>query len=163
MSQDPHNATVVTTPSDLEIGVTRTFEAPRELVWRLWNDPERIPEFWGPRGTTARVEEYDLRPGGRWRIVNIMADGSEIGFGGEFREVDAPERIVRTFAWDGAPGEVLETLRLDEHDGRTTISSISLFETKEQRDGMLASGMEKGATETHDRFDELLSRAGRGA
>jgi uncharacterized protein YndB with AHSA1/START domain len=99
-----------------------------------------------------------LRPGGTWRIVHRGPDGEEDqGFHGEFREIVRPERIVWTFEWEGMPGHVsVETLTFEEHDGKTTITTTSIFDSVEDRDGMLQSGMESGAAETYDRLDEYL-------
>ena len=153
--------TVVSTPNDTQIVMTRTFDFPRDLVWRLWNDPACLPEFWGPRSTTTRVDTYDLREGGKWRLINVDGEGTEHAFRGEFRKVSPRDLIEWTFEYEPMAGNVIvESLRFEERDGRTTIISTSTFDTEEQRDGMLGSGMEKGAGETHDRFEELLARAG---
>ncbi len=151
--------TTVTTPSDREIVSERVFDAPRDRVFAAYTDPERIPEWWGPRGTTTIVDEMDVRPEGAWRFVHRNPDGSESGFRGTYREVTPPERIVQTFEWEGMPGHVLvETATFEDLGGRTKVTAISLFHTSEERDGMLASGMESGLTETHDRLAELLAR-----
>jgi uncharacterized protein YndB with AHSA1/START domain len=154
-------STVMSTPSDREILSERVFEAPRERVFALYTDPQLIPQWWGPRGLTGTVDEMDVRPGGRWRFVLRDPDGEEIGFKGVYREVTAPERIVQTFEWEGMPGHVIvETAVFEDLGGRTKVSTTSLFHTAEERDGMLASGMETGLTETHDRLAELLARQG---
>jgi uncharacterized protein YndB with AHSA1/START domain len=149
----------VETPSDTEIRMTRTFDAPRELVWRLWTDAERIPEFWGWRQAVTTVHAWDLRPGGAWRISSKAPDGAVWKFSGEFREVQPQELLVWTFGYDGMTEEPLvESLRFEEHEGRTTLVSTSSFATQEARDAMLGTGMEQGAAETYDRFEELLGR-----
>lgn len=151
--------TTLSAPGEAEIVMTRSFDAPRELVWRLWTDPELIPEFWGPRRLTTTVERFDFRRGGGWRFVSHDADGTDHGFGGEFREVVAPERITWTFVYDGAPDEVVvETMELTERNGVTTMIATSRFSTPEGRDAMLRSGMESGAAEMNERFAELLAR-----
>lgn len=152
--------TTVTTPSDREIVSERVFDAPRERVFAAYTDPELIPQWWGPRGTTTIVDEMDVRPGGAWRFVNRGPDGEESGFRGTYREVTPPERIVQTFEWEGMPGHVMvDTATFDDLGGRTKLTVTSLFHTSEERDGMLASGMERGLTETHDRLAELLAKA----
>jgi uncharacterized protein YndB with AHSA1/START domain len=99
----------------------------------------------------------DVRPGGVWRFVQRGPDGSEYAFNGVYREIAPPQRIVSTFEFEGMPGHVsVETLTLEEHTGKTKVTSMSLFQTVEDRDGMLQSGMEAGAAETYDRFAELL-------
>ena len=151
--------TTVTTPAEREILSERVFDAPRERVFEAFTDPELIPLWWGPRGTTTIVDKMDVVPGGAWRFVVREDDDSESGFRGTYRELAPPERIVQTFEWEGMPGHVLvETVELtDLGDGRTKLTSTSLFHTTEERDGMLASGMETGQNESHDRLVELLA------
>jgi uncharacterized protein YndB with AHSA1/START domain len=163
MTNDQQQATAgttaVTTPSDREIVSERVFDAPRESVFAAYTDPELIPRWWGPRGTTTIVDQMDVRPGGAWRFVSRDSNGSETGFRGTYREVTPPERIVQTFEWEGMPGHVLvETATFEDLGGRTKVTATSLFHTPEERDGMLASGMESGLTETHDRLAELLAK-----
>jgi uncharacterized protein YndB with AHSA1/START domain len=149
----------VTTPTDREIRVEREFDAPRDRVFAVLTDPELIPEWWGPRGTTAVVDQMDVRPGGSWRFVIDQGDGTETAFRGTYREVSPPERIVQTFEWEGMPGHIaVETAVLEDLGARTRLVTTSLFHTTEERDGMLASGMEGGMNETYARLDELLVR-----
>ena len=156
--QQPMIATL-TTPTEREIHVERVFDASRERVFTAYTDPELIPEWWGPRDTTTVVDQMDVRPGGSWRFVIRNADGSETGFRGTYREVDAPERIVQTFEWEGLPGHVsVETATFEDLGDRTKVTTTTLFHTTEERDGMLASGMERGMNETFARLDELLAR-----
>lgn len=151
----------VTLPGEREIHVERVFEAPRGRVFAAYTDPELIPKWWGPRGTTTIVEELDARTGGAWRFRARMEDGGEIVFRGVYREVTAPERIVQTFEWDGMPGYVsVETATFEDLGDRTRVVSDSIFHTVEERDGMLDSGMESGMNETFDRLDELLAGQG---
>jgi uncharacterized protein YndB with AHSA1/START domain len=149
----------VTTPTDREIHIERVFDAPRDKVFAAFTNPELIPEWWGPRGTTTIVDEMDVRPGGSWRFVGRGADGSETAFRGTYREITAPERIVQTFEWEGLPGHVsVETAVFEDLGDRTRLVATSLFHTSEERDGMLHSGMEGGMNETYDRLDEVLAR-----
>jgi uncharacterized protein YndB with AHSA1/START domain len=151
--------TTVTTPTEREIRIERVFDAPRDRVFAVYTDPELIPEWWGPRGTTTIVDRMDVRPGGGWRFVMRGPDGSESGFRGTYREVTPPERIVQTFEWEGMPGHVsVETATLEDLGDRTKVTTTSIFHTTEERDGMLASGMEGGLNETYARLDELLAR-----
>ncbi|HWX96347.1 MAG TPA: SRPBCC family protein [Solirubrobacteraceae bacterium] len=152
-------ATVLSTPSDREIVSERIFDAPRARVFAAYTDPELIPEWWGPRSMTTTVDQMDVRAGGAWRFLTRDPDGEEIGFRGVYREVTPPERIVQTFEWEGMPGHVIvDTATFEDLGGRTKVTTVSLFHTTEERDGMLASGMEQGLTETHDRMAELLAR-----
>ena len=149
----------VTTPSEREIHVERVFEAPRDRVFAAYTDPALIPRWWGPRGTSTSVEEMDATTGGKWRFVVRNSDGSETGFRGIFREVAAPERIVQTFEWEGMPGHVsVETATFEDLGDRTKVTTVSIFHTTEERDGMLGSGMETGMNETYARLDELLAK-----
>lgn len=151
--------TTLSTPADREIVTERVFAAPTERVFAAMTDPELIPRWWGPHGTETVVDEMDVRAGGDYRFVHRMPDGSETGFRGTYREITPPERIVQTFEWEGMPGHVLvETATLEDlGDERTKLTTVSLFHTTEERDGMLASGMEGGLNESHSRLDELLA------
>ncbi|HEV8339685.1 MAG TPA: SRPBCC family protein [bacterium] len=148
----------VTLPSDREVVITRVFDAPRELVFKAFTDPKLIPHWWGPRKYKTTVDKMDVRPGGVWRFVHRGQDGNESAFNGVYREIVPPERLVYTFEWEGLPGHILvETVTLEERDGKTTVTDRAFFETVEDRDGMLKSGMEAGAAESMDRLEELLA------
>ena len=147
----------VTTPSDREIVMTRVFDAPRELVFKAHSSCEHVTNWWGPRKYEFASCEVDFRPGGTWRMVHRAPDGEEYGFHGEYREIVRPERITWTFEFEGAPGHVaVESLTLEEHDGKTTLTATSVADTAEERDAMLESGMTEGAAETFDRLEEYL-------
>jgi uncharacterized protein YndB with AHSA1/START domain len=146
----------VTTPTDRTIRVERIFDAPRERVWRAFTEPELVAQWWG-RGNRLVIERLEVERGGHWRFVEHSDEGVH-GFEGRFREVTPPERLVQTFEWDGMPGyTVLETVELqDLGDGRTRVVNTSLFYTTEERDGMLASGMEGGLNESYAALDRVL-------
>jgi uncharacterized protein YndB with AHSA1/START domain len=150
----------LTLPSDREILMTRIFDAPRELVFEAFTNPEMIAQWWGLRETTTVVEKMEVRPGGIWRYVQLDPDGSEhAAFNGVYREVVPPERLVSTFEYERMPGHVvLNTTTFEEIDGKTKITVRSLLQTREDRDGMLHSGMEKGANQAYDQLAELLAR-----
>ena len=153
------NATTFAKPSDLEIEMTRVFTAPRELVFRAYTDPALIPQWWGLRDHTTIVDVMDVRPGGAWRYIQRDQKGNEYAFRGEFREIVPPERLISTFEYEGMPGKIaIDTAVFTETDGQTTVTVTSLFPSVEDRDGMLASGMEAGAAETWERLAELLER-----
>jgi uncharacterized protein YndB with AHSA1/START domain len=156
--QDISGATTISTPSEREIASERIFEAPRERVFAAYTDPELIARWWGPRGTSTSVEQMDVRPGGVWRfVIRNDSDGELSAFKGVYREITPPERIVQTFEWEGMPGHVvIETASFEALGERTRVRGVSLFHTAAERDGMLASGMEKGLSESHDRLAELL-------
>jgi uncharacterized protein YndB with AHSA1/START domain len=139
-----------------EIVITREFDAPRALVFRAMTDPALIPQWWGPARYETIVDKLDARPGGAWRFVQKGADG-EFGFHGAFKEIVPPSRVVMTFEWEGLPGHIsTNTLMLEERNGHTYLTSTSTFDSREDRDGMIASGMESGAREGYDRLDAVL-------
>jgi len=154
--QEQARTVAVTTPTDREIHVERMFDARRDRVFAAFTDPKLIPEWWGP---TTVVDQMDVRPGGSWRFVFHNADGSESAFRGTYREVTPPERIVQTFEWEGMPGHVhVETATFEDLGERTKFTTTLLFDTTEERDGLLAHGGEAGMNETYARLDDLLAR-----
>jgi uncharacterized protein YndB with AHSA1/START domain len=149
----------VTVLSDTQLMLSRTFDAPRDLVFEACTRPEHVKHWWGPRGTEVIVEEMDFRVGGTWRFVQRMPDGSEFPFKGEYREIVRPERVVQTFIFDVEPYsayESVETATYTEQDGKTTISVVAQYQSIEHRDGVIASGMESGARETYERLAEYI-------
>lgn len=157
--QQQAHAAKVATEGDREIVTERVFDAPRERVFQAYVDPELIPQWWGLRSDTTTVDKMDVRVGGDWRFLSDGPDGSH-AFRGTYREIDPPEKLEQTFEWEGLPGHVVveTTLFEDLGDGRTKVSTRSLFHTTEERDGMLASGMEIGLNESYERLDELLAK-----
>lgn len=153
---------IIAAPGEREIIITRLLDAPRDLVYKVITDPNLIPQWWGPAFLTTTVEKMDVRPGGSWRYVQRDPDGNEYGFHGEYREVVPPERIVQTFEFEGVPGESLETLILEEQDGKTLWRATSLYPSVEARDGALQSGMAEGIYETYDRLADVLARTASG-
>jgi uncharacterized protein YndB with AHSA1/START domain len=147
----------ITTPSDREIRIERVFAAPRERVWRAMTDPALVAQWWG-RGNKLVIERFEVTRGGHWRFVEHGPDGVH-GFEGRFREVTPPERIVQTFEWDGMPGHVaVEHLTLEDlGNGRTKLTTVSLFHTTADRDGMLQSGMEGGVNQSYAALDNVLT------
>jgi uncharacterized protein YndB with AHSA1/START domain len=149
------NPLMVLLPAEREIQLVRVVDAPRELVFKIYTDPQSIPHWWGPRSVTTSVDQMDVRPGGRWRYVQRNPDGSQTGFRGEYREIAPPDRLVATFEWEGMPGHIsLETTRFEEHGGGTRIVATTQFDSVDDRDGMLQYGMEEGAAELWDRLEE---------
>jgi uncharacterized protein YndB with AHSA1/START domain len=145
-------------PGTYEIVLTRIFDAPPDAVFAAITDPALVPDWWGPRYLTTKVEEMDVRAGGRWRYVQRDADGNEYGFNGVFHSV-TPVRVVQTFEFEGMPGHVmLETMTLEDLGGKTRLVDQSIFQSVADRDGMAASGMETGAVESHERLQELLAK-----
>lgn len=148
---------VVAEPDSHELVITRDFDAPRELVFRAFTHPTLIPKWWGGNGYATVVDKMDVTFGGAWRFVQRDADGNELAFRGVYHQVSAPERLVYTFEFEPMAGHVLlETITFEERDGKTRMVDHSVFQSVEDRDGMVASGMEQGAAESWDLFDELL-------
>ena len=148
----------ITVVSDTELLLTREFDAPRELVFKAMTDPALLSRWWGPRRYRTVVDTMDARPGGKWRMRNIGADGGEHAFRGEFREFVPSERVVWTFEYEPLPGHIsVETMTLTERDGRTLLTVRDQFASKEDLDGMVNSGMESGARESYERLDELIA------
>jgi uncharacterized protein YndB with AHSA1/START domain len=148
--------TTFTTPSEREIEMTRLFDAPRELLFEAFTNPEHVPHWFGPRGWSLPVCEIDLRPGGSWRYVMRGPNGEEMGMRGVYQEISPPERLVSTESFDDYPGESVNTLMLTEEDGKTRYTVTVLYADKDTRDAVLASGMSEGAAETLERLAERL-------
>jgi uncharacterized protein YndB with AHSA1/START domain len=149
--------TMITTPSDREVVMTRVFNAPRRLVWEAWTNPEHVPHWLlGPEGWTMPVCEIDLRPGGGWHFVWRKTDGTEMGMRGAYREVTPPERLVSTESWGENWPETLNTLVLSEEAGKTTVTQTILYPSKDARDAALKTGMKDGADQSFDRLDDYL-------
>jgi uncharacterized protein YndB with AHSA1/START domain len=150
--------TTLTLPSDREILMTRKFEAPREVVWETLTDPDLIPKWWGFARDATEVKKMDVRPGGQWQYITRTSGGEVIDFHGEYREVKPPERLVYTFLFgDMEPGEGFVEITLVEQGGVTELRDRGYFNSKEERDAVIASGMEVGARETYERLSELLA------
>ena len=148
---------VVTKPSDREIRIERSFDAPREKVWRAMTERELLAKWWG-RGNPVEVPVYEFQKGGHWRFVEHV-DGQQHGFEGRFGDIDAPRQMMQTFEWDGMPAHPLRvTITLEDDGDRTHMLETMLFFSTEERDGMLMSGMEGGMNETYERIDEILAK-----
>ncbi len=145
------------TTGDLELVIDRVFDAPRDLVWKMWT--ERMGEWSAPKGFTMPVSEGDLRPGGKWRACMRTPEGKDVWLGGEYRKIVKPERLVFTHAWDvegGGPGvETIVTVRLKEKHGKTEMHFRQTgFDSIESRDGHNG-----GWSECFDILDELLGKS----
>ena len=151
---------VMTVYSDgTELVFERTFDAPRDIVWAAFMDPERIPHWWGPHGTTTTVVEMDVRVGGTWRYRSSAPDREDVIFHGEYLEIEPPERFTWTFLFDvpglgdqGGP----ETFAFEDLGDMTKVTSTSRFGSADEIEGALASGMISGAVETWDRLEAML-------
>lgn len=152
-----HGSATVTTPTDREILITRTFDAPAARVFDAWTKPEHVRNWWGSEDAPLIVCDIDLRVGGMWRYVVGYADGKELGWHGTYREIERPGRLVSTEVWELFPdGESVNTMTLTEEDGTTTMTVRVLHASKENRDGHLNSGMEAGMQKVLDRLEDLV-------
>ena len=141
------------------IDITREFDAPRDLVFRAYTDPELLVQWLGPRKYKMTIDHMDVRDGGTWRYVHSDDQGNAWGFHGVFHGEQTPEGMLQTFEFEGAPGHVsLEKLVLEERDGKTIVHNHSAFQSIEARDAMLEGGMEAGVNDGFDRLDDLLAR-----
>ena len=148
----------VTTPSDREIVMTRLFNAPRHLVFEAMSKPEHVRRWWGNlgEGYSVPVCEIDFRVGGKWRFVNRHPKG-EAAFYGVYREIDAPGRVVFTEIFEPFPdAESVVTSVLTEENGKTRLTATCLYPSKEVRDMVIGTGMEKGAGLSYDRLEDLV-------
>jgi uncharacterized protein YndB with AHSA1/START domain len=157
MSRTTTPGTVFSTPSDREVAWTRSFAAPRERVFRAFTEPEHVQRWMlGPDGWTMPICEMDLRVGGGWRCVWRNGDGDEFELQGVFREIERPARIVYTESMMGS-SEALQTIVLTEEGGITTMVSSLLYGSRAERDAAIATGMEKGASQSYDRLAEIVA------
>ena len=156
-----HGSATVTLPSDTEILITRSFEAPRWLVWDALTMPRHLLRWWGPHWHPLVRCEIDLRPGGSWRYITRGADGDELAWHGTYHRVVAPQLIESTEVFEGFPdAQSLNTMTLVEVDGVTTLRTLVRHSCQEHRDGHVQSGMEVGMQQTFDRLDDLMESAG---
>lgn len=149
----------VKTPSDREIAMVRTFDAPRRLLWDALTKPELVKRWLGVfGGHTMPVCEIDLRVGGRYRYVWTMPQGGTMGMGGVFKEIVPLERVVATERFDDSwyPGEAVDTTTLVEKDGRTTMTMLVRYESKDARDAVLKTPMDTGVAASYEILDGVL-------
>lgn len=143
------------------IDITREFDAPRDLVFRAYTDPDLLKQWLGPRAYTMTIDTYEPRDGGKWRYIHSDADGNAWAFHGVFHGEQSPDGMLQTFEFEGAPGHVsLEKLTLEERGGKTIARTHSVYQTVEARDAMVESGMESGVTDGYERLDDLLAELG---
>ena len=158
-----NNLTTSTTgPTERKMIMTRFFDAPRELIFKAYIDPNLIRQWWGPKRLTTTVVKMDVRPGGIWRFVQRESDGNEYVFNGMYHEIVPPKRLVYTFEFEGMPGHVtVETVTFEEeHNAKTKLTSESFFQTIEDRDIMLNLRAGGGVAARMDRLAGLLKDIG---
>jgi len=156
---DTHETRIEADPALPTIRIIREFDAPPERVFRAWVDPDLVVQWLGPRSISTRLESWDARTGGSYRYT-AWREGEQIAsFYGSFHEVRPHERLVQTFTFEGEPdGVSLETLTFEDlGQGRTRVTGLSVVESLQIRDMILASGMEVGVVEGYERLDTLLA------
>jgi uncharacterized protein YndB with AHSA1/START domain len=150
--------TKITVPPGVpQVIVEREFEAPPELLLRAHLDPELLKQWFGPRDLTLSVERYETHDGGTWRFVHRDPAGNEHGFHGVFHGDPSIAGIVQTWEYEGVPGHVkLDTTTFEDRQGKTLLRTVSSFQSVDDRDAMVASGMDRGLRDSGDRLDTVL-------
>ncbi len=153
-----HDLKIDAPPGKPFMTMTRSFDAPRALVWKALSEPEHAVRWWGPNGHKNRVLTWDWRVGGKWSIESIIGDGSKIVFFGDYLEIEKPSKVTQTFSFDQLPpgAHSVDAVTLTEKDGRTVYTCVSTLPDAESRDAMIASGMETGVVEGFERLDDML-------
>ena len=160
MTEKRNKTTITAETGKQELFIIREFDAPRELVFRAHTDPQIYARWLGPRDLTTDLATFEPVSGGRWRFIQKDKDGNEFGFHGVNHDVTAPERIIGTFEFEGLPESghvILETTKFESlPGGRTRVTTHSVYQSVEDRDGMVAAGMESGVVDGFERLDEIL-------
>ena len=150
---------IIAEPGKQEVFIIREFDASREFLFEAYTDPALLVQWLGPHNLVMTIDRYDARSGGSYRYIHTNEKGQAYGFHGSFHEVLPPERIIQTFEFEGLPVKghaSLDTIKFDTLPGnRTRLTIHSVFMSVADRDGMMASGMERGVTEGYERLDEL--------
>ena len=151
---------VIVEPGKQELTVIREFDAPRELLFRAFTDVKLVAKWLSPKRLKMRIEKFEPKPGGSWRYIHADENGNEFAFRGVTHELIAPELVIQTFEFEGLPekGHVaLETTRFESlPNNRSRIVNKTVFQSVQDRDGMVAAGMEGGMNEAYEQLDELL-------
>jgi uncharacterized protein YndB with AHSA1/START domain len=145
-------------PGVPQVLTSREFDAPRELVFRAFTEPDLLIRWLGPRKYTMTIDRWDLRDGGTWRYVHADDAGNAFGFHGVFHGEASLDGIVQTFEFEGAPGHVsMDTATFEEKNGKTIVRTNSVFQSVQARDAMVDAGMAGGMSEGYERLDDLLA------
>lgn len=151
----------VTLPRDEQILITRTFEAPKALVWKAYTTPDLVKRWWAGEKGSVTSADIDLRVGGKWRYVMTANGGFEVAFRGEYREIAAPDRLVNTEIFEGLPDPDdhagVVTVTLTERDGATHMEMLCEYRDGADRDAVIASGMEGGMQESLDHLEKVAA------
>ena len=150
----------VTTPSEREVAMFRTFDAARDPVFKAWTEPDLVKRWlYGPEEWPMTICKVDLRVGGALRFEWGTRDGKSLGFSGVYREIVPPERLAFTEMWDDnwTGGETLVTMTFVEHAGKTTLKQTVQYSSRDARDAALKTGMARGVAQAFDRLAEILA------
>jgi uncharacterized protein YndB with AHSA1/START domain len=160
-STDPHGTTIEADPNLPTITIVRDFDAPADKVYRAWTDPELVVQWLGPNSTEMKIDRWTATTGGNYRYTHWQGGEEVAAFFGSFHEARPGERLVQTFTWEGMPdGVSLDTMTFtDLGDGRSRVTSVSVVDSLESRDAILASGMEVGVYEGYAKLDALLAKS----
>jgi uncharacterized protein YndB with AHSA1/START domain len=146
-------------PGTQEIIMERTFDAPRQRVFKAYTDPSLVAQWWGTASMTTVIDKMEVKKGGQWRWLQRDAQGNEYAHNGVYHEITSPERIINTYEFEGLPGNVgLVILTLEEQGTRTKLTEKSIFPSVEARDATLQSGMTEGGSEIMDNLEKLLAK-----
>ncbi|MGH7631663.1 MAG: SRPBCC domain-containing protein [Gemmatimonadales bacterium] len=163
MAEESHSSGIpVASSTERQLVITRSINAPRELVFQAWTHPEHLVHWWGPRGFTTPVCEMDVRPGGTFRITLRSPEGENYRIKGVYHEIVAPERLVYTNGWDeaGRPGqESLVTVTFADEDGRTKLAILTEFASAADFETFKGMGVIEGWTESLERLAGHLAKA----
>jgi uncharacterized protein YndB with AHSA1/START domain len=155
-----NKTTVVAEPGKQELFIIREFEAPRALVFKAFSDRKLLEDWLGCQQMKVKYEKFEPKAGGSYRYISKMDNGMSFGFHGVCHDFSAPERIIQTFEFEGLPETghvVLETTKFEDlPSGRTKVTVQSVFQSIADRDGIVASGMEHGVVDAHNRLDEMI-------
>jgi uncharacterized protein YndB with AHSA1/START domain len=157
---DPNGTTIEADPNLPTITIVREFDAPADRVYRAWVEPELVVQWLGPTSTEMKIDRWDASTGGNYRYTAWRGGEEVAAFYGSFHEARPGERLVQTFTWEGMPdGVSLETMTFtDLGNGRSRTTGVSVVDSLESRDMILASGMEVGVYEGYAKLDALLAR-----
>jgi len=157
-----HKQNIAAEPGKLDMIITREFDAPRELVFKAHTDPKHLERWLGPRELTLKIEKLEPKNGGAYRYIHTDKKGTQFSFHGVFHEVRSPERLIKTFEYEGnsKTGHVsLETTNFESLPGdQTRVTTQAVFQSVADRDGMMQAEMERGLSESYERLDELLEK-----
>ena len=150
--------TITAKPGELYLDIERVIDAPVAQVFRAYTEKDLISKWLGPRGYVMEISAFEPKDGGNWAFTHVTPDGGRFGFRGSFHSVTTNERIIQTFEYLGVEGHVsLESLVFEDLGDKTRLHGHAVYQSVEDRDGMIANGMERGVVEGFEQLDELVA------